>query len=306
MDIRQLEVFNAVIEHKQVTRAAQALGVTQPAVSAQLARLETELGITLFNRVGRRLQPTTEALLLYEKATDALHGIERLLQSAVEIREQRLGQLTIASHPWAALSLLPEAAANFIRTRPEVKLRLVTRTSDALRDLMESQAFDVGIVEPPIDGRLECHELHRIRCFALLPDTHPLALQKRITPKLLEGQPFIASFRGHQVHHDLRLAFEEAGVSWNVQAEAQFGATIAAMVAHGSGVSVCDPFSAVPFIGRGLVVREFVPEIDYEVAVVHHSHFQPSLLARAFLDELSNQIGAVLDRIQATADGMSS
>lgn len=293
MEIRQLEAFKAVIEHQLVTRAAEAMGVTQPAVSAQLARLEAELGFALFMHVGRRLQPTPEALLLYEEVSSALHGMERLLQTAVEIRRERLGQVTIASHPWAALSLLPEAAARFLRAKPEVKLRFVTRTSDALRDLMQAQAFDVGIVEAPADAMFTRVSSHRFRCVALLPEGHRLAKHEQVTPKQLEGEPFICSFRGHPMYHETSRAFAQAGAAWNVQVEAQFGATIAAIVAQGAGVGISDPLSASSFARRGLVVRRFEPAIEYEIAIVHHAQRQPSLVAKAFIDALVEHIGGM-------------
>src|SRR5918997_903606 len=106
MDFRQLETFRAVIENRSATRAAAALGVTQPAVSAAIARLEAQVGFSLFERRGGRLEPTPEGLLFYGEVAHSLSGIDRLTQAVLDIRQVRAGRLAVASHPWAAISLL--------------------------------------------------------------------------------------------------------------------------------------------------------------------------------------------------------
>ena len=115
MDVRLLEAFRAVVDHRSVTDAAAAMGVTQPAVSAQIARLEQELGFSLFDRGNGRLKPTAEGLLFYAEAEKALTGIDRLAQAAEQIRTAQTGRLVIASHPSAAISLLPRTGLGLHR-----------------------------------------------------------------------------------------------------------------------------------------------------------------------------------------------
>ena len=114
MDVRLLEAFRAVVDHRSVTNAAAAMGVTQPAVSAQIARLEQELGFSLFDRGNGRLKPTAEGMLFYAEASKALTGIDRLAQAAEQIRTAQTGRLVIASHPSAAISLLPAWSRPFL------------------------------------------------------------------------------------------------------------------------------------------------------------------------------------------------
>ena len=118
MDVRLLEAFRAVVDHRSVTNAAATMGVTQPAVSAQIARLELELGFSLFDRSNGRLKPTAEGILFYAEANRALTGIDRLAQAAEQIRTAQTGRLVIASHPSAAISLLPSLVSTFLAERP--------------------------------------------------------------------------------------------------------------------------------------------------------------------------------------------
>src|SRR6185312_7454760 len=105
MDVKLLEAFRAVIDHRSVTAAAQAMGVTQPAVSTQIARLEEACGFALFERSGGRLKPTAEGMLFYAEATRVLGEVDRLQATTAQIRGGQSGKLAIASHPSAAISL---------------------------------------------------------------------------------------------------------------------------------------------------------------------------------------------------------
>ena len=96
MDVRLLEAFRAVVDHRSVTAAAAAMGITQPAVSAQIARLEHELGFALFDRSNGRLKPTPEGTLFYAEAGRVLTGIDRLAQAAEQIRTAQVGRLVVA------------------------------------------------------------------------------------------------------------------------------------------------------------------------------------------------------------------
>jgi DNA-binding transcriptional LysR family regulator len=107
MDLRQLEIFRAVMENRSATRAAATLGITQPVVSAQIARLESLVGFALFDRKAGRLEPTAEAQLLYGEVTQSLSGIDRLTQAILDIKQAQAGRLVIASQRTAASALLP-------------------------------------------------------------------------------------------------------------------------------------------------------------------------------------------------------
>jgi DNA-binding transcriptional LysR family regulator len=290
MDVRQLEAFRAVIENRSATRAAVALGVTQPAVSAQIARLEEQLGFALFERGRGRLEPTTEAQLLYAEVTQALTGLDRVRQAAVEIRQGQTGRLAVASHPSAAISLLPKVVAEFVRERPGVTIRFISRSSQGVRELIPAQAFDIGIAELPVDTSAAAVERFRVDCVAALPAKHPLAAAKVITPLLLDGAPFVAMFRSHMVFHAVARAFDEAGARWNVCGETEFAATACGLVASGAGIAVVDPFTAADFAGRGVVVRPFKPVVPYEFAVFHPPGREPSLLAKDFVAVLRRRI----------------
>ncbi len=290
-DLRLLEAFKVVVEVRSVTQAAAMLGVTQPAVSAQLARLEELVGFPLFDRAKGRLKPTNEGLSFYEEVTKALGPMQHLGQVADDIRVGGLGRLAIASNPSAGIALLPALIADFARRHPEISIRLVTRNSDVVRGLFPSQSYDIGIAELPIDSQAIEMTKYRLRCVAALPQGHPLAAHKVMTPRLLSGLPFFAISRERPSHYAIAHAFAEAGAEFKVIGDAELFSTICAIVTAGSAVSVVDPWTAALFADR-IVVRPFEPLIPYDIGVFHSADRRPSVLASRFLEALDRHLRA--------------
>ena len=135
MDYREIEIFRAVMEQGTVTAAARVLQVSQPAVSKSLAKLERELGFSLFRRQGRKVVPTAEAKVLLGEASRLLDGFERFGVSAEQIYAGRRGTLTIATNPNPAISWLPSVVAAFRRDRPLVRLPSAPARRDARPDV---------------------------------------------------------------------------------------------------------------------------------------------------------------------------
>jgi DNA-binding transcriptional LysR family regulator len=291
MDVRLLEAFRAVVDPCLVTAAAGAMGVTQPAVSAQIAKLEEMVGFALFERSGGRLKPTSEGMLFYAEAMRVLGEFDRLQTTTTQIREGQAGRLTIASHPWAAISLLPKLVAEFLSERTGVAVRLISRHSDVVSQLLPSESFDIGIAELPIDDTAVTVSKHQMRCVIVLPPRHPLAAHKLLTPALLSGHPMVAPVRSLQLPPKLQATFAAAGAQLNAVVEAEFIASLCGLVAAGTGWSLVDRLSAESFSHLGLVARPFEPAILYEVGVFHRRDREPSMLAAAFLELLEGKLG---------------
>jgi DNA-binding transcriptional LysR family regulator len=301
MDFKLLEAFKTVIETRSVTQTAIMLGVTQPAVSAQIGRLEEMIGFRLFDRSGGRLKPTNEGLSFYEDVAKALGNISFLDQTVENIRKGKLGRLVIASHPSAGISLLPNLIAEFLKDHSGVAVRLITRNSEVVRGLFPSQIYDVGLAELPIDYQGIKTFKYRLPCVAVLPKGHALAAHKVITPNLLSGLPFFAISRERASYHLIAKAFADAGAEFNQVGEAELFASICAVVAAGSAVSVIDPWTADSF-GPGVVVRPFEPVVPYEIGVFHSADRNPSMIAAGFLALVERRLralGSVPQRVRS-------
>jgi DNA-binding transcriptional LysR family regulator len=284
LDLRQLEALRAVVELRSVTRAAAALGVSQPAVSSLLSRLERRVGFRLFTRLGRTLHPTAEAAILCLEAGRALAAHEQLGRVAAEIREQRFGSLAIAAHPGPSIAWLPPVAARFIRERPGVTISFISRRSQSIREMLPTRAFDLAFAEPPIEHPMAVVRRFRLGIVAVMAPGHSLAARKLVTPRLLDGQPIIAMYPGHAAQVAATRAFEAAGVRWAPIASCDYYATAIGLAAEGAGIAFVDRISAEAAAAAGLVAaRPVSPGLSYEFAVFHPVGQALPRLAAAFL-----------------------
>ena len=275
-------MFEAVVTLGSVTQAARRLGVTQPAVSAALAKLERSVGFALFRREGRRLLPTPEAMLLHGRALSVLSDFRGLGETAAGIAAGQAGTLRIATNPGPGIAWLPGLAARFCRDRPGVKLRLLTRSSGEVQELAAMSAFDLGIAEAPF---IRAEILLRRYSFAravVMPIGHPLAAEPMLTPALLDGHAMVATVNSSWSWSTVERAFDAAGARCNVVAECEFIVIAVNMVRAGLGLCIADPLSLTDL--TGLIIRPFRPVLPYDVGVLRPAHGTLTRLAQAFAD----------------------
>jgi DNA-binding transcriptional LysR family regulator len=221
-----------------------------------------------------------------------LGEVDRLAATTAQIREGQSGRLVIASHPAAAISLLPALVADFVAQRPGVSVRMISRHSDVVSQLLPAEGYDLGIAELPVDETDVRLARYQMRCVAILPPRHPLASRKLLTPAVLSGQPMVAPARSPQMLSRVYGTFGAAGAQINAVVEAEFFASCCALVAAGTGWSLVDPLSAKSFSSLGLVTRQFEPAVMYDIGVFHRRDREPSVLAAAFLEELDSKLGS--------------
>ncbi len=295
MDLRLIEIFHAVMQHRSVTEAARALGVSQPAVSAALKRLETNVGFVLFRRESRHIVPTPEAHLLHNEAMHALAGFAELEDTAAGISAGKRGVLTVASSPSPGIAWLPDVVSRFRRERPSTKIRLLTRSSENVRSLVSARAFDIGIAEPPFDRTNMVLRRYRFPMECVMPATHALAAHETITPGLLEGHDLIVTSQSHTSYAAVSRAFESSGTPFHPVIECEFFAVALNLVIDGAGIGFVDALSVSETLRRtgnaaALVVRPFAPAIFYEVGVLKPTIGELSVLAQQFMKLLDDHV----------------
>lgn len=288
--MKQLECFRAIMLHGTMTRAAELLGMSQPGVSMTIAALEHATGLTLFARRGSRLIPTPEARLFYIEAARALESVENTLRVAREIKAGRRGHLSIAAYPSISINLLPNLLARFRQQRPDLEMKIITRNSLGVRELMSTGTFDLAIVEMPVDYPTSNMDVFSYDCMCMLPRGHPLSDRDEINPTDLNDIPFVTLFRGDPIYQQLAAAFSEYGSNWKVIAETEFFSTACELVAAGVGVGVVDPQISRPFTTE-LVLKPFRPAIRYDVAILRPVHEEMSNIAAEFLEVLRQSLG---------------
>jgi DNA-binding transcriptional LysR family regulator len=295
MDIRNIEMFRAVMVRGSVTDAARVLGVTQPAVSAALTRLEKEVGFALFRREGRHIAPTPEGELFLREAERALRGFESLADSAAGISAALRGSITIASNPASAISWLPAIVAEFQASRPDTRVRFISRGSREVRELAGVDGFDIGLAEAPFVRQDTVVRRYRMRMVAALHRANTLSENDVITPKLLSGHSLITVSGALWTDAAITRAFEAAGADFRVVAECEYIATALGLVANGAGVCLADPISAAQYTTTGILTRPFEPAITYEVGLLRPTRRGFSRLTQAFADLLDQRLASFIE-----------
>ncbi len=290
MDVKLLEAFCAVMDTQSVTETARRMGITQPAVSAQIARLEAHVGFALFERVGGRLKPSDAGRRFHAEVMDALSTIDRLSDVARNIRTGAVETLVVASHPSASISLLPQVIGDLRAANPGARVRMINRTSEAVRAIFEAGGVDVAVTEWPVNLQGITLKRYEVPTVAILPEGHPAAAHDVLTPQLLSGAPFVAMPASRLIGHRIRAVFSDHGAVYEPVIESEYFSTICGLVAAGCGVSIVDYWSARSFSRLGLVVRRFDPAIRYEITVFRRADSRPSPLTEDLLTRLDQRL----------------
>jgi DNA-binding transcriptional LysR family regulator len=282
--IRQLEAFRAVMLYQTVTLASEMLHISQPATTRLLADLESSLRFKLFDRVKGRLNPTVEAQALYEEVQRSLAGVDRIARVADEIRDMRHGTLQVAAAPAIALSFLPHAISDYLKTRPEAYIALAVHSSRSVVDRVIGQRCDVGFAILSMNHATAHGErLISVRMVCALPAGHRLCALDTITPADLAGERFVAHPRSVESRLRMDALFAAHGVEMRAQMECQLGHAICAFVEAGAGVSVIDAISAWGYRGSGVVFKPFEPSLVTDFALLTPSQRPAPLLLKSFI-----------------------
>jgi DNA-binding transcriptional LysR family regulator len=284
MELRQLEYFVAVAEEKNFTRAAERIHVAQPAVSAQIQRLERELGQPLLDRSRRtvRLTPAGEAAVPYARAAlTAVADIHAAVEELTQLVRGTLAIGTVTSHNVDIPSLL----ADFHAEHPNVEITLSTDTSDALIENVRAGRLDAAIVsvgpkERPAGLDIEVATDEAIQ--AAVSRTDPLASRKTIRLTDLADRPLIALPVGAGIRHQFDAACAKAGVRPRIAFEASTPLALADLAERGLGVAIVP--ASVPRGRDGLHAMAIVPELRGRLVLAWRSGGPMSPAARVLVD----------------------
>ncbi len=233
MDLLLLRSFLAVAEHRTITRAARALGLTQPALTRRLQLLEEDIGASLFERSRRGMSLTDAGRLVADEAR-ALVTRYASLQEQVRARTSlETGVVRIGGGATAVSFVVPQAIARFQKQYPGVRFHVREVGSREVEADVREERIELGIVTLPVHSReFEVVPLRRDRIVLVAAPDHPLARRRRVDVKDLAGHAFVGFEAGSAIRQLIDTALREADVEVNVQMELRSIAATLEMVAH--------------------------------------------------------------------------
>lgn len=259
--LRQIEALKAVIETGTVSQAAEVLFISQPAVSKLLAHLEDDTELQLFDRVRGRLVPSAHGLRLYQEVERIFAGVKQIERAVDLIKREERGQISVGVLPAFSGLFVSRVTVNFLAAHPGAHVSVTGRSSQFVLDWLLSKQIDVGIINSVIEHPLiEAEPMGTGNLVCIVPKGHPLASRDVITPRDVEGEPFIAFSSENRTRQKIDAALLEAGVRANSIIDANLAQAVSEMVADGLGISILDPLFAYPQRDR-LAIRPFRPDI---------------------------------------------
>ncbi|MGE0803564.1 MAG: LysR family transcriptional regulator [Lautropia sp.] len=290
LNLRQIEVFRAIMLTHSISGAAKLLNVSQPAVSRLLSHTEQRLGLMLFDRIKGRLYATPEAKRLFAEVNSVYQGVQRVNEVAADLIENRGGCLRIGSSANLSQSVMPRAIAEFCREHPDVRIELQTLSPDALIEALLTQSIELGIAYIPTSHpNLRVQHLYENRIVALLPASHPLTARREIRVDDLVGQSFIGYTSDIPIGQLVRQLIDSAQASLQARLEVQQVHIACALVQAGVGIAFVDEQTVGSGPWQGVLVKPVVPAVPAPVQIFHALYEPLSRHAKMFIETLHRQ-----------------
>ena len=291
--IRQLRAFLAVYRLRKLGAAAGQLFVTQSAVSVLIKQLELGLGVRLFDRTTRSLQPTSAAQELVVVSERILRDIESLGSGFRDLGALRRGRVSVAITPTLAAMLLPQTISQFTRDNPGVQIVVDDCAPEQFLSRVVGEHVDFGIGTPEQSGgEVELATLVRDHLSLVCAPEHPLAAIQPLRWKDLAGHRVIAGRPGYGVRQLVDAAAARAGVTLQVVNEISFLSTGLWMTASGMAPSIMPSAYATQSGHTGLVVKTLTaPRVSRDVFLVTRKGRSLSPACLGFIAQLRQSLG---------------
>jgi DNA-binding transcriptional LysR family regulator len=288
MSDRRIQVFHAVAKHLSFTKAAEALFMTQPAVTFQIRQLEEELDTRLFDRRRGRVTLTAAGAV-------ALEYSERIVTLSAELKARMKelggsigGPLLLGASATLGDFLLPQVIAEFKARFPAIVPRLCVANSANVQNLILERAVDIGFIEgrthePALVTDVICDDELQVIC----PPSHSLAKLESVTPELLTYHHFVSREAGSGTREIIDQYLQEAGLSpgmLQVVMEAGSTEAIKSLMVAGMGFSIMSTISVEKEVSLGMLAkRPLVPALKRQLSAIYPRERMHSRLITSFL-----------------------
>lgn len=293
MDFKQIEAFVNVARYKSFSKAAEAVYLSQPTISAHIASLEQELNVVLFDRTSKEIKITSAGAVFLEYATNMLNIRNAAISSLADFDTKISGNLCISSSTTPARSLVPQLISKFYSLYPNVKFDLKEdSTKGAINNILNGIS-EIGIVGEIIDDpRLKYTEigLDSLVIISNIPE-----LKEEITMDTLFSYSFIQRECGSATRSVFEKALRRIGRSpekLKVFVEVSSLESVLQFVKNGSVLSVASEMACADLIKAGIIRKHYIKGLDMDrgIYMAIHSRRTLSPTAKAFYNNVINNI----------------
>jgi DNA-binding transcriptional LysR family regulator len=297
LTLRQLKIFEAVARHLSFTRASKELHLTQPAVSMQVKQLEEEVGLPLFEQVGKKIFLTEAGEEMQRYAGSVMTTLAEASLVFDEMRGLERGRLRIAVASTANY-FVPQLLASFCQRYPNVRVSLDVTNRKRLLDALSANDTDLVIMgKPPQHMDLVAESFMDNPLVVIAPPGHPLANERNIPLKRLQGETFLVREKGSGTRSAMERFFTEHGVSLSSTMEMSSSEAIKQGVEAGLGFGLLSLHTLEMELALKRLVILDVRELPIlrKWYIMHRSGKRLSVVAQNFKDFVLKESAAILN-----------
>lgn len=281
MSIKKYEVLLRVVELGSLTKAAEASGCSQSAVSHILNDLEEEFGFTILKRSRGGVQLTENGAKILPSIRGILNYNEQLSQTVASIRGLDTGVIRIGTVTSVAVHWLPGILKRFMEQHPGIDFKLFNGDYGDVTRWLSEGSIDVGFLALPADISCECIPLMEDRMLAILPKDHPYAALPKFPVAQVQYESYISLLESSD--HDTRAIWRNSGVTPNIRFTSKDDYAIIAMVEQGLGMSIM-PELLLQDHTDNVVVMELVPKASRLIGLAIPNASRTGPATRSFAD----------------------
>ena len=295
MELAQLEAFLQVAQHRSFSRAAEALFLTQPSVTARIQSLEREIGERLFERTGRSVTLTDAGHAFMPHAQRALQAVQEGTDAIEAVRHGDVGSIRLGSSSSIATYVLPKILRHFRENRPRVHVHLTTGNSEDLIEKLIAGETHVVVSRLTQHPEVESLHLYNDDLALVVSPSHPFAARGRVTIAEAGREPFLFFERSSSYHSIVYSMFLRVGVVPESVMELDSMETTKHMVEAGLGIAILPVVSVDRDVENGTLRRVEIRDMEQPaqreigVHVMRNRAVAPPI--RDFLKQLTSEFG---------------
>jgi DNA-binding transcriptional LysR family regulator len=239
MEWQQFEYFQTLARMQHVTHAAEALSISQSALSRSIARFEDEIGVPLFERQGRSIRLNKYGHIFLKRVDKMMWEFNEGKQEIKDLLDPEQGEVSLGFLHTLSTSHIPDLLASFRSYYPKINFRLGQGPSHNLIEQLELGEFDLCLIAPmEIRSPIVWRQLWNEELFVIVPKDHKYAYRKNITLEEIADESFIHLKEGFSLRITVEQLFNLAGITPKIIFEGEEADTVAGLVAAGLGISI--------------------------------------------------------------------
>ncbi|WP_445667710.1 LysR substrate-binding domain-containing protein [Oceanobacillus sp. FSL W8-0428] len=286
MELKQLLYFKEVAKHKSITKAAQQIHISQPALSKSIKALEEELEAILIIRTNKKIDLTDAGNMVLEYTKEITGLVDEMKLTLNDLTNFSVGQLNIGLPPFIGSLFFPKVMKNFHRSYPNIKLDITEYGGARVVKSVEEGEFELGVAVLPIDEQIfDVYPIVEEEMKLIVHKNHPLASFKEVDVKDLRDEEFIfyhEDFALNQIvrnHFFITAGFEPKilfkSMQWDLMSE---------MVAANLGIAILPQSICNRLFTKDINIISLKPTILWKLAVITKKGKYISNAGRKFID----------------------